>query len=62
MMMMMMMMMVMDFSWCKMEGQKMFCNQNEVTKLIINEQDVSVRTCKKDKYTPSKLYENKERA
>ena len=31
-----------------------------VTKLIINEQDVAVRTCKKVEHTPSKLYENKE--
>ena len=32
-----------------------------VTKLIINEQDINVRTCKKVEYTPSKLYENKGR-
>ena len=31
-----------------------------VTKLIINEQDVTVRTCKKVEHSPSKLYENKE--
>ena len=30
--------------------------------LIINEQDVAVRTCKKNEYTTSKLYENKTRA
>ena len=31
-------------------------------KLIINEQDVAVRTSKKVEYTPSKLHENKRRA
>ena len=36
------------------------CNLPGVTKLIINEQDVFVRTCKKVKYTPSKLHEKKE--
>ena len=33
-----------------------------ITKIVINEQEVAVRTCKKVKYTPSKLYENKARA
>ena len=33
---------------------------NEVVKLIINEQDIAVGTCKKVEYTPSKLRENKE--
>ena len=33
-----------------------------VTKLIINEQDVAVRACKKVEYTSSKLHENKGRA
>ena len=33
------------------EGQKKFCNLPGVIKLIINEQGVSVRTCKKVKYT-----------
>ena len=30
-----------------------------VTKLMINEQDITVRTCKKVEYITSKLYENK---
>ena len=34
----------------------------EVTKLMINEQDVAVRTCKKVEYTLLKLHENKGRA
>ena len=59
-MMMMMMMMMMDFSRCK-KRKKDFCNLPGVTKLIINEQDVTVRTCKKVEYTPSKLHENKKR-
>ena len=46
----------------KKEGLKDFCNLPWVTKLIINEQDVSVRTCKIVEYTSSKLYENKGRA
>ena len=41
---------------------KGFCNLPRVTKLIINEQDVAVGTCKKVEYTPSKLYKNKRRA
>ena len=41
------------------EGQKNICNLPGVTKLIINEQDVFVRTCKKVEYTTPKLYENK---
>ena len=49
-------MMMMDFFEVLKEGQKDFCN------LIINEQDVAVRTCKKVEYTSSKLYENKRRA
>ena len=44
------------------EDQKDFCNLLGVTKLIINEQDVAVRTCKKVECIPSKLYENKRRA
>ena len=42
-------------------AQRIFCNLPGVTKLIINEQDITVRTCKKVEYTPSKLYENKRR-
>ena len=44
------------------EGQKDFCNLIEVKKLIINEQDITVRTCKKVEYTTSKSYENKRSA
>ena len=40
---------------------KDFCNLPGVTKLIINEQDVAVRACKKVEHTSSKLYENKGR-
>ena len=49
-------MMMMDFFEVLKEGQKDFCN------LIINEQDVAVRTCKKVEYTSSKLYDDKGRA
>ena len=42
--------------------RKDFCNLSGVTKLIINEQDVTVKTCKIVEYTPSKLCENKGRA
>ena len=38
---------------------KDFSNLLGVTKLIINEQDVAVRACKKVEYTPWKLHENK---
>ena len=41
-----MMMMMMDFWRCK-KSKNDFCNLPGVTKLIINEQDVTVRTCKK---------------
>ena len=44
------------------EGQKIFVTCLGVTKLITNEQNVSVRTRKKVEYTLSKLYENKGRA
>ena len=37
---------------------KDFCNLLGLQKLTINEQDVSVRACKKVECTPSKLYEN----
>ena len=40
-------------------AQRDFCNLPGFTKLITNEQDVAVRTCKKVEYFPSKLYENK---
>ena len=50
------------FFECKKEGQKDFCNLPGVTKLIINELNVAVRTCKKVEYTPSKSHENKGRA
>ena len=56
------MLMMMNFSRCKKKAKKFFCNLIGVTKLIINEQDITVRTCKKVKYTPSKLNENKGRA
>ena len=49
-------MMMMDFFEVLKEGQKDFCN------LIINEQDVAVRTCKKVEYTSSKLYQKNGRA
>ena len=39
-----------------------FFKMSGVTKLIINEQDVTVKTCKIVEYTPSKLCENKGRA
>ena len=54
--------MMMDFLRCKREAKITFVTCLRVTKLIINEQDVAVRTCKKVKYTPSELYENKGRA
>ena len=41
---------------------KDFCNLSGVTKLIINEQDIAVRTCKKVEYTSSRLNENIGRA
>ena len=41
----------MNFSRCKKRAKKFFCNLIGVTKLIINEQDITVRTCKKVKYT-----------
>ena len=44
------------------EGKKDLYNLPGVTNLIINEQDVFVRTCKKVEYTKSKLYEKKGRA
>ena len=53
--MMMMMMMMMEVK----RRSKDFYNLPGVTKLIINEQDVTVRASKKVEYTPSKLYENK---
>ena len=53
---------MMDFLRCKQEAKKTFVTCLGVTQLIINEQDVSVRTCKKVEYTLSKLYENKGRA
>ena len=43
--------MMMNFSRCKKKAKKFFSNLIGVTKLIINEQDVTVRTCKKVKYT-----------
>ena len=57
------MMMMMDFLRCKKERKKKpFVTCLRVTKLIINEQEVAVRTCKKVEYTPSKLYEDNGRA
>ena len=55
-------MMMMDFWGVKKKVKKVFVSYLWVTKLIINEQDVAVRTFKKIEYTPSKLHENKERA
>ena len=57
-----MMMMMMDFLKYKQEVKKIFITCLGVTKPIINEQDIAVRTYKKVKYTLSKLYENKGRA
>ena len=54
-------MMMMDFLRCKKEGQKIFVTPG-VVKLMINEQDMTVRTCKIVEYTTSKLYEDKRRA
>ena len=54
--------MIWSFWGVKKEGRKDFCNLPGVAKLIINEQDITVRTCKKVKYTPLKLYENKRSA
>ena len=56
------MMMMMDFLRCKKRRPKRFLQPAWVTKLIINGQDVAVRTSKKVEYTSSKLYENKGRA
>ena len=56
------MLMMMDFLKYKQEVKKIFVTCMGVTKPIINEQDTTVRTYKKVKYTPSKLYENKGRA
>ena len=47
-----------DFLACK-KNARTFVTCLRVTKLIINEQDVTVRTCKKVEYTPSKLHEKK---
>ena len=52
--------MMMDFSRYKGRSQ-VFCNLSGVTKLIINEQDITFRTRKKVEYTTSKLYETKAR-
>ena len=53
---------MMDFLKYKQEVKKIFVTCLGVTKPIINEQDIAVRTYKKVKYTLSKLYENKGRA
>ena len=50
------------FSRCKKKAKKIFVTCLRLQKLIINEQDVFVRTCKKVEYTSSKLHENKGRA
>ena len=50
------------FSRCKKKAKKIFVTSLRLQKLIINEQDVFVRTCKKVEYTSSKLHENKGRA
>ena len=42
--------------------KKTFVACLRLIKLMINEQDVVVRTCKKVEYTPSKLYEKKRKA
>ena len=54
-------MMMMDFLRCKKEAQKILVTPGLI-KLIINEQGITVRTCKKVEYTTSKLYEDKRRA
>ena len=54
-------MMMMDFLRCKQEAKKIFVTYMGVKKVIlINEQDIAVRTSKKVEHTPSKLYERKE--
>ena len=57
-----MMMIMMDFLKYKQGAKKIFVTCLGVAKLIINEQGVAVRTCKKVEYTTPKLYENKGRA
>ena len=52
--------MMMDFLRCKKNAKKTFVTFLRVAKLIINEQDIAVRTCKKVDYNPSKLYKTKE--
>ena len=54
--------MMMDFLRYKKRRPKDFCKLPWITKLIKNEQNVSVRSCKKIEYTPSQLNENKGRA
>ena len=56
------MIMMTDFLRCKRKAKRTFVTCLRVAKLIINKQNVVVRTCDKVEYTPSKLYENKERA
>ena len=46
----------------KQGAKKIFVTCLGVTKLIIKEQDIAVRTCKKVAYTTPKLCENKGRA
>ena len=55
-------MMMMGFLRCKQECKMTFVTCPGVTKLMMNEQDVAVRTCKKAEYTLPKLHENKGRA
>ena len=52
----------MDFLKYKQEAKKIFVICLGVTKLMINKQNIAVRTCKKVEFTPSKLYENKGRS
>ena len=53
-------MMMMGFSRCKEKSKKIFCNLLGVIKLIINEQDVSIRTCKKVEHTRRNCMKTKE--
>ena len=52
-------MIMIDFLRCKKKVKKVFVTCLGLQKLIVNERDVAVRTCKKVEYTPSKLYEDR---
>ena len=53
---------MMDFLRCRTEGKKDFCNLVEGTKLIINEQDVTVKKAKELNIPGQNCMEKKERA